>query len=168
VSRLRLRSAVRALVLDPAERLVLVRFVFHDSDLGPGPCSMWALPGGGVEPGEDDVAALRRELHEELGLVLDHDPGPPVWTRTHVVPLEGARGDGQTERIYLVRAPAFVVRPSFTTEELAAEFVHEIRWWTRGELAGADDVVFAPRRLSELLVELLERGPPRVPLDVGV
>lgn len=38
---------------------------------------VWDLPGGHVAPGEDEVAALHRELHEELGVrdvVLDDGP----------------------------------------------------------------------------------------------
>jgi 8-oxo-dGTP pyrophosphatase MutT (NUDIX family) len=31
----------------------------------------WALPGGRTDPGEDDVAAALRELHEEVGLEVD-------------------------------------------------------------------------------------------------
>jgi 8-oxo-dGTP pyrophosphatase MutT (NUDIX family) len=36
-----------------------------------GHAGQWALPGGRAEPGEHSGAAARRELAEELGLVLD-------------------------------------------------------------------------------------------------
>ena len=57
---MRLRTGIRALVLDPDERIALVRFDFPDR-------TVWAAPGGGVEEGEDDAATLSRELREELG-----------------------------------------------------------------------------------------------------
>jgi ADP-ribose pyrophosphatase YjhB (NUDIX family) len=155
----RLRTGIRALVVDPDERIALVRFEF------PGR-SFWATPGGGVEEGEDDAATLARELREELGLELVEPLGACVWVRTHVFPM--GRWDGQTERYYLVRTSVFAISPALTPEELRAEAVAELRWWTLDELEAATDVVFAPRRLPTLLRELLREGPPAEPLDVGV
>ena len=36
----------------------------------------WSIPKGGVEPGEDDLAAARREVREEIGADID---GPFTW-----------------------------------------------------------------------------------------
>ncbi len=156
----RLRQAVRAIVLDRENRVVLVRFDF------PGRV-VWATPGGGIEGGEDDRAALIRELDEELGLAVSADAlGPVVWTRTHVVPI--GSWDGQTERYHLQRVAAFEVRPSVGWKRLRAEGVTEIRWWTQDELQAVADVEFAPRRLPALLQALIRDGPPAEPLDVGV
>jgi len=61
VSELRIRPAARAIVLDPDDRILLVRFEFPDG-------MFWATPGGGIEPGETPEEAVRRELAEEAWL----------------------------------------------------------------------------------------------------
>ena len=155
----RLRAATRAIVLDEADRVLLVRFDFGDR-------AVWATPGGGIEEGESDELALRRELAEEAGLAA-FELGPLVWLRTHRVPLGGGRWDGQSERYYLVRTSPFEPAPLLTWEELRAEGMTAVRWWTAGELETAT-TVFAPRRLPLLVRELLLHGPPAEPLDVGV
>ncbi len=156
---MKLRTGIRALVVDPNERIVLVRFAFPAR-------SLWAAPGGGVEEGEDDTATLARELREELGLELAGPVGACVWVRTHIFPM--SRWDGQTERFYLVRTPPFAIRPALSAEELRDEGVTALRWWTLDELEAATDVDFAPRHLPTLLRELLRDGPPSEPVDVGV
>jgi len=44
----------------------------------------WEFPGGKIRPGEDAAAALARELHEELGVVVR--TAYPWLTREHVYP----------------------------------------------------------------------------------
>jgi G:T/U-mismatch repair DNA glycosylase len=155
----RLRIAARAIVVDESDRILLVRFDFGDR-------VVWATPGGGIEEGESDEDALRRELSEEAGLDV-FELGPLVWTRTHRVPLGGGRWDGQTERYYLVRTPSFEPLPRLSWEELRGEGMTAVRWWTLDELE-ATDAVFAPRRLPQLVRELSVDGPPAEAFDVGV
>ncbi|MGA7203993.1 MAG: NUDIX hydrolase, partial [Specibacter sp.] len=69
---LRWRHSVRALVITPDLELLLGR---HRINGG----FVWAGPGGGIEPGESPHEALRRELGEETGLVLDSAEPPHVW-----------------------------------------------------------------------------------------
>lgn len=156
----RIRQAIRALVLDGHDRVLLVRFEFPTA-------TVWGLPGGGVEADEDPVTALSRELDEELGLV-GATIGPAVWTRLHVVTFEhgGIRWDGQRDVVHLVRTASFEPRPRLSWSELRAERVHELRWWTHSEIAGSE-CRFAPRRLATFLERLVRDGPPDSPLDTG-
>ena len=157
-SGLPLRRGVRALVVDPADRVLLVRFEYPDK-------MVWTQPGGGVEPGEADELALTRELAEESGL-RDFALGPCLWTRTHWT--AGMAGwSGQEERIYLVRTAAFEPAPEWTREQLAEEGMTAQRWWTPSELANAKEI-FAPRRFPALFRDLLEHGASPEPIDVGV
>ena len=54
---------VRGLVVDEHRRVLLVRHSY-------GP-RLWHLPGGGVKRRESLVDALRRELREEVGIIVD-------------------------------------------------------------------------------------------------
>jgi double-stranded uracil-DNA glycosylase len=152
-----LREAVRALVRDPAGRLLLVRFEFPDK-------TVWAFPGGGVEDSESDEATMARELREEAG-IREFRLGPCIWTRTHWFPM-GAHS-GQRERIYLVEVAGDEPQPELGWDELRSEWMTAIRWWTRDEVA-AHDGILSPRRLKSLLRELNEHGAPAEPVDVGV
>ncbi len=156
---LRLRSAVRAVVLDPARRILLVRFEFPER-------AVWGCPGGGIEPGETDTDALRRELREEAGVEIEK-LGPHIWTRTHLIPLFGGDWDGQIERYYLVESRPIEPVPTFSVEQLRAEFVTGVRWWRLEELTNPIEPCF-PARLVELLIELRDAGPPPEPIDPGV
>ncbi len=57
--------AVGAIIRDGHGRLLLVQRANH-----PG-AGTWSLPGGRVQPGEDDATALAREVAEETGLTAE-------------------------------------------------------------------------------------------------
>ncbi len=145
-------------MLDDDDRVLLVHFEFPD-------WSLWATPGGGIEPGESPEVAIRRELHEEVGL-FDVELGPVIWERTHVFPFAGF--SGQYERFFLVRTSKSVIEPSLSKDQLLAERLTAARWWSVQEIREAHDEPFAPRKLAPLLETLLTHGVPRDVVDTGV
>lgn len=155
----RIRRAVRAVLLDQRDDVLLVRFEFPTA-------TVWALPGGGLDDGESAELGLRRELREELGLT-DFHLGPHIWNREHIIPMITGH-DGQQDQIHLVRVDRFEPEPTIGWEQMRAENVHEIRWWSLAEIGAANDTRFAPIALFELLTDLLMYGAPREPIDTGI
>ncbi len=143
--------------MDEAHRALLVRLELPA-------WQGWVLPGGGIEDGEDELVAIRRELAEEVGLV-DADLVGPIWERT-IRFSDPTTWDGQTDRIWFVRCASFDPTPALPWDVLRAEGMTDLRWWTSDEIAASGET-FAPRRLASLLDALLEDGPPATIIDVG-
>jgi 8-oxo-dGTP pyrophosphatase MutT (NUDIX family) len=153
----RVRHAVRAVVVDHDFNTLLVHLRFSK-------WAGWVLPGGGLLDGEEDAAGIRRELAEELGLT-GVDLRGPIWERT-VRFSDPVDYDAQAERIYFVQCAPFTPAPHLSWEQLRAEGVTDVRWWTQQELNECTEVL-APSRLAVLLRALMSEGLPSGVVDVG-
>jgi 8-oxo-dGTP pyrophosphatase MutT (NUDIX family) len=142
------RRAVRAILLTPDREVLLIRIQ------PPEGAAFWVMPGGGIEPGEDPVDALRRELREELGLV-SCEPGPVVWLRHHTFDWDGRRLS-QREEYRMVPVQRFDARMLDANE---ARFVTELRWWPLGDLARAAERL-TPLAVADIVQNYLARGAP--------
>lgn len=159
----RVRPAVRALVLDHDDHVLMVRLDFPHG-------SWWVLPGGGIEDGEDEIVALHRELDEEVGL-RGAEIGAHVWRRTHLFPMTDTQGvawDGQRENVYLVRTPRFEPDPSFDRAELQNENLTAHRWWSLEEIETHDvpGSSIAPAGFAAILRSVIVDGAPAEPFDL--
>jgi 8-oxo-dGTP diphosphatase len=67
IEALPLLTVVAAALVDAAGRVLVAQ-----RPPGKWAAGRWEFPGGKVEPGESEEAALRRELREELGVEVEH------------------------------------------------------------------------------------------------
>ncbi len=141
------RRAVRGLLVTPDQHILLIKIHSPVRDL-----EMWMTPGGGVEEGESDLEALRRELYEETGLET-FTPGPMVWTREFSFPWQGGIFH-QYEEYYFISTPCF--EPSMHQNPAVGEkeIFKYFRWWPLDELLLSSEI-FAPGKLAQNLQRLL-------------
>jgi 8-oxo-dGTP pyrophosphatase MutT (NUDIX family) len=142
-TRSRVADALRRFDRRPAERPDLKRASVAIALIEPGPAFLltrraptlrghagqWALPGGRNEPGESPGEAARRELAEELGLVLGADaelgllddyPTRSGYVITPVVLWAGADGElqpnpAEVSELHRVPLDLIDVEPRFLT-----------------------------------------------------
>ena len=131
----------------------------------------WVTPGGGIDPGEDHLTALCREVAEELGHELPAARvGPVLWHRRAELSWNGNRVR-QSETYYLVRCDRFDP-PLCRDGDPGTGYVGAVpRWWTVDELRTDDELRtsgtrLAPAALADLLDRLLTDGVPAVPTEI--
>jgi 8-oxo-dGTP diphosphatase len=95
----------------------------------------WEFPGGKIEPGEDALAALQRELDEELGIRAD------VGRKVAQLQHHYANGNAVELHFFLVEQ---------YEGEMQNRIFREIRWVNRRELP-TFDFLDADRKLVQQL-----------------
>jgi 8-oxo-dGTP pyrophosphatase MutT (NUDIX family) len=148
------REAVRVILLDEADRVLLIEM--RDParpDLG----WYWFTTGGGREPGETDTDTAVREVLEETGLRLEPaDLGPVVHEEVTEYGFEGSLVR-QHQVFFLHRVETFDVDTG-GWDEAEVRSQRNVRWWTIEELADTTEAVY-PANLLELIEERGGRPP---------
>lgn len=96
LGRPKFSAGVVGVIFDAEGRVLLVEHVFH-------PYNPWGLPGGWVEWREHPAQTIRRELEEELGLIVEVGP---------VLLVEVQQSENHLDLAYLCYAQGIVTRLS--------------------------------------------------------
>jgi len=143
------RRSARVMVFDLVGRVLLIQCAVVRRD--GREFVFWLTPGGEIEPGEEPLAAARREVREELG--LDLDVRGPVYTEHNQFEHMGEMRDN-TDFMFVARCAAEAPRmQGVTADEIA--IMRGIRWWTAEEveiaLAAGQNMfpVDLPQRMRE-------------------
>jgi ADP-ribose pyrophosphatase YjhB (NUDIX family) len=156
---LRVRAASRILLLDPNNRLLLLRVNVD------GETRFWLAPGGGLNDGEDYETAALRNLFFQTG-VSDIELSQCVWQRSRVMIWDGVVYDAR-EHFFVARVRSNEEVSADQHDDAERDLLLEHRWWSIAEIEASDDV-FAPSSLARLLVPIvLGRLPPEPLLIEG-
>ncbi|MFF1839029.1 NUDIX hydrolase [Streptomyces sp. NPDC058231] len=152
------RRAARVAVLDPAGSVFMFRY--DNEEVG----VHWAMPGGGLEPGESPLRAAGRELREETGWTDIEIDGTTLCLWEHDFTRAGVPVR-QHEHIFLARGPRRDPVGDLAAAH-AADRILRWRWWSPDDLSGDREPLWPPQ-LPGLLTDVRRNGAPAAPVDLG-
>ncbi len=141
------RRAGRVILLDPDNRVLLMRY-----DDAPPNGRHWTTPGGGLNDGEGYAAGAARELAEETGWT-DIELLGEVFQRSLTMRY-GGRLVRQQERHFLARTDQPRRELGDVADMHATDFIAAWRWWELAELDTTTETVW-PAGLADLIRTIL-------------
>ena len=97
-----IKTSVVACIIDDKQRVLLTRRCIEPF------CSQWVMPGGKIDHGEAILAALHREVREEVGLEVHVEGLIDVYEHLGV----GSRNDHYVILYYRCSPASFTLRPN--------------------------------------------------------
>jgi 8-oxo-dGTP pyrophosphatase MutT (NUDIX family) len=140
------RRTARVLLVDEQQRVLLG--LVRDPTTGH---TIWTAPGGGIEAGENAVAAAHREVAEATGLT-GLQVGPEIWRQRQLTTWRDIRCD-QLETWFLANVSHFEPDTSRLSETEREELIRW-RWWPLDQLSRTNEQC-APHDLAERLAARL-------------
>lgn len=108
------RVSVKGTVIDDQNRILLTR----ESD------GTWDMLGGGLDHGEDPIACLKREIHEETGLTVTKVwPEPKYFVTAH----KASNNIYIANVVYRIELESLDFTPSDECQELRFFGIEELR-----------------------------------------
>lgn len=139
------RKTVRVLCMNPDGEILLIKIIpIH---LKVPYC--WITPGGGVDVGESESDAVKRELFEETGIQNARFDPIPIKYQERIVT---ARGNTKLfkESFYLAHVDDNEFSREFLQPDEHQLFL-EYKWWSALEMGKSQELIF-PEDLSALLL----------------
>lgn len=164
----KIRYTVRALLFNPAGDLLLFKYRndpnIHNVGKPPMNSDYWGTVGGGMEDGEDEMQAIRREIAEETGHG-DIAVGPLVWHRK--VDLVFYGDILHVDEKYFVAHTREIEISTAGHTQIERKFVAETRWWRAPDIEKTTEKIF-PTLLPQHIRALSAGNYPQDVLQIDI